>query len=150
MTTSNVERTYTDADLDQIFAGTLPVPTDEEGLAALLRLLNVTRWHRIEDLLQKQTDSNPDMIDQFDRVAAEVRHALYTEKLRAQLRLDLAGAQDSARAVLKTLDVLSGNEIYDVEYAEGGTDAADMRRFLEDAARLLRAAERANPVKADG
>lgn len=137
---------FTNADLDLIWKGALPVPTDEERLAALLGIVNPTRWHEIDNLLQRQTDSNPDLVDLFERVAADVSDWQHIIRLRAKLRLQLTATQDAARDVLKTLDALSGPEVFDVEYAEGGSD---MRHFLEDAARLLRAAGRANPVRED-
>lgn len=67
--------------------------------------------------------------------------------LRGELRLNLTAAIRSVDNIVRDLDDLSRDDLYDVEYAEGGRDVQDMRTFLADARRFLVAAEALNPCR---
>lgn len=66
------------------------------------------------------------------------------------MRADLRNAMKQAAAYIHTaqhqLSLLSSPEWCDVEYAEGPS-GADMRTFLDDARRSLRATQALNPTK---
>lgn len=77
----------------------------------------------------------------------EENRAKSIEYLRGELRLNLAAAIRSVDTIVRDLDDLSRDDLYDVEYAEGGWDVRDMRTFLADARRFIVAAQALNPCR---
>jgi cytochrome c553 len=80
--------------------------------------------------------------------AEEEIHAQEITFMRSELRASITLASTSVESALHFLDVLTGDSVYDVEYAEGGQDVLDLRAFLTDARRFLAAARAMNPIRA--
>jgi hypothetical protein len=124
-----------------------PVTTDPVELAEVLRGLP---WHQrgeIRDRLVVQLGDEDAAWRLYDSVESGVRHEESVTRLRAELRQALVAIETDLRRVTGVLDELS-SDVYDVEYAEGGA-SDDMRAFLADAARMVRAALALNPCAAE-
>ena len=67
------------------------------------------------------------------------------DRLRAELADQVHDAGAALVAVEYTLEQLRSDSVYDVEYE--GIDGADMLRFVQDAARMVRAVDAINPAK---
>lgn len=126
-------------------AGALPaVPDLLEELVPWLDAQPMSQWgaHRLR-LTERIGRDGADAL--FDRAEREIMHGREIDSLRASLRNHLDSAGFALGGALATLDALASDRVYDVEYAEGQA-AEDMRAFLADAQRFVRAARALNPV----
>lgn len=71
----------------------------------------------------------------------EQAHSAHIERLHVQLATGLQDAQRAVRQATTALTALMGDDVYDVEVAEG-SEGRDLAAELEDVARRLRMAER--------
>lgn len=122
------------------------IPTDPQALYEYLRKLTPAEHCDVADRLSVQLGGTPPAIDRaVDLVEDTLRaiaHDDLIDRLRASLAEHLATAAAEVQAARNAVDRLSAPDVFDVEYAEGGWD---LRAFLDDAGRMLRAAAAANP-----
>lgn len=116
------------------------VPTDLNALVALLGATPPDERAAIHDRLVTQLADRDEAWKIFAAAESEVEHDEEIIRLRAELREALAAAEAGVLRVSGVVNELAN--IYDVEYAEG---AHDLRAFLTDAARMIRAATALNP-----
>ena len=123
-----------------------PLPTDRWELTSVLLGLHGQdgRWAEVERRLREQIGDEAKALGVFEEAERDALHFLAIRSHRNDLCRALDDAAAGIRSALNALDVLTSESVYDVEYAEG-VDAADMRAFLADAARALRAAAALNP-----
>lgn len=92
------------------------------------------------------TTGNPHAAEkQIDGILHDIAAAAAAADLRAGLRRSLAGAEHAITQALRVLADLGGGAVFDEEYV--GSAGADMRSFLRDAARALRAADALDPCR---
>lgn len=123
-----------------------PLPTDRYELAEYLRAVPHHDWQDIERQLRAQVGNDREALRVFEAAESDVLHENAIIGARNDLRRALDDATAGVGFALGALDELGGTA-WDVEYAEGGD--TDMRGFLNDAARSLRAAAALNPVRED-
>lgn len=128
------------------------IPTEPTELEALLRKLTPGAQTEVADLLAAQLGGTPEAIERATDLVWRALGAIENENAivqeRANLAQHIADALASIRAADASLTNLCG-DLYDVEYAEGGQRVLDLRTFLDDAARLVRAAAAFNPCPPD-
>lgn len=124
------------------------VPTDRAGLFDFLRKLTPWEQSDVTDRLAVQLGGSPEAIERacalVDVSLQDIAQDNAIDRERANLAQHLAAAAQSLQAADGSLTHLCG-DLYDVEYAEGGQRVLDLRVFLDDAARMLRAAAALNP-----
>ena len=121
-----------------------PAPTDLDGLITLLHPTPRRDRDTIRALLAEQLQNEDEAWKLFDVADDAVRHAEDIDQVRAELRAAVTTAQDQIARAAAKLDTLTGN-LYDIDFAQSSTTAADMRPCLIDAARLMRAVDAFNP-----
>ena len=122
-----------------------PIPVDSYDLAQRLGSLPQAQWPELLDQLGRQLDDEAAALRIFTAAEDHVLHDRAVDEARAELRRALGSAAAGVGEALAALDRLSA-DAWDVEYAESGAD--DVRAFLDDAARAIRAATALNPVTA--
>ncbi|MEU7590648.1 hypothetical protein AB0A95_30700 [Micromonospora sp. NPDC049230] len=126
---------------------TEPIPTDVQGLFEYLRTMNGWQQSAVADRLAIQLGGTPEAIDRaadlMTRALSLVAQEILILELRQHLADTLAAAADTIKDGLNTIDRLASEDVYDVEFAEGGWD---MRGFLSDAGRFISAASALNPA----
>lgn len=126
-----------------------PIPTDPGGLYDVLRELPPGAQCEVADILGVQLGGTPDAIaracEMVDEALGTIAHEEEIDRERAHFAECIAAARKAVAATQASLATLSGDAMYDVDYAEGGQRVLDLRAFLDDAARMLRAAAAINP-----
>lgn len=126
-----------------------PVPTEPQPLYLYLRELDPAEQAGTADRLAMQLGGTPEAInraaDLVGRALSLIANEDMIDQLREHLAESLAVAIDAIRASTNAVDRLSSDDVFDVEYAEGGQPVWDLRGFLADAGRFVRAAAALNP-----
>jgi hypothetical protein len=125
-----------------------PDPTSHDELVALLRGKQWQAKEQIRKDLFAQVADEDRAWSIFNNAEDQVRYEDTITRLRGELREALDAAENGLRRVNQVLDELCGDELYDTEYTESGHHVSDMREFLSDAARMVRAASALNPCPA--
>ncbi|MFI7608827.1 hypothetical protein ACIBTV_27455 [Micromonospora sp. NPDC049366] len=124
-----------------------PIPTEPQALYHFLRKLPPGAQAQTADLLGVQLGGTPEAIERAcDLVDRELRVIAHEDEIverRGEFADALAAGVQAVIDARHTLARLI--ELYDVEYAEGGQDVLDLTAFLDDAARMFRAAVKLNP-----
>jgi hypothetical protein len=120
------------------------VPTGIDALAELLGATPPDEWDAIHARLASQLGDKDEAWKIHFNAVSQVEHDEEIARLRAELREALAAAEAGVLRVTGVVNELASHTVYDVEYAEGA-HAHDMRAFLLDAGRMIRAATALNP-----
>lgn len=124
------------------------IPEGFVDLYELMGKLSPDRQTRVADRLGMQLGGDPRDIELaanlVDQVLQEIAGDIAAKKAAAAFTNDLQEAGRALQAAQRRLDLLMGGDDYHVEYAETPR-GLDLRAFLDDAARMLRAAVALNP-----
>lgn len=127
-----------------------PIPTDPYLLADYLNKRTAAEQVFIAERLAVQLGGHPDAIaracDLIELALLEAENNRATVRDVANLARDITGASKAIAAAQASLAALLGerSQPYHADYAET-VQGLDLRAFLDDAARMLRAAAALNP-----
>lgn len=121
------------------------IPTDLDELVNLLRQTPSHQWYDLTEELKRQLGDATQARDLMDKASDHVSYERHIDGLRRDLTRHIDDAVTALHNANGALTALCSDEIYDVDYAEGGLTIADLQHQLDDAARCARMAKWLNP-----